>query len=529
MATYTATLHLGAVSSQTALDTLTAPTGFYEAAYTSLEAIWRAQGGSGTFGIQIEQAGGIHLHIVFEHQGGVGLRPLGQAFRAWAQGHITNLRAILPQYNPPSNPFQPKRKRNGSWSPIDAVSFYERYLALKALVQQGGGNGYLFRQLNAEYANQLNAQRMGEEPGTGARGFTPRDRTGQGESEMTRKTSKAETYKYMVDKCTEDGIGTVMQLKEQYPELYWNNAYKRGGDGWLAGMIEHAKKNMVSEHSLADYTSNEELQGDWPLNVITRTVRANGYPVDQFCRAMYLWSAKATGKKNTLVFFGPPNTGKTMIASSIVLSSPWHAMVNKNNENFPFTACGSSMLIWWEEGRIKESMVEEAKCILGGTEVLVDKKCSPTQVQVPHTPVLMTTNHNPTTVHGTNSTTTEHEEALSARMIMYGLDEPLPTNDWFTYPDKQEAVCAWSQVVSFGKSLSGLEVNLTYPMAKGKTLTPGCLWGIEPDATEEQELRTTQQRQQGAEAAEDDNGQRGGDRRDGDILKGGPVRRPFTG
>nr|QEV86881.1 nonstructural protein 1 [Bocaparvovirus carnivoran3] len=127
---------------------------------------------------------------------------------------------------------------------------------------------------------------------------------------------------------------------------------------------------------------------------------------------------KKAGKQNTLNFFGPASTGKTNLAKAIVNAIKLYGCVNHQNKNFIFNDCAAKLVVWWEECLMHSDWVEQAKCILGGTEFRIDRKHRESHL-LPQTPVIISTNNNIYQTLGGNSVSHVHETPLRERVVQF--------------------------------------------------------------------------------------------------------------
>lgn len=179
--------------------------------------------------------------------------------------------------------------------------------------------------------------------------------------------------------------------------------------------MEMATSILLNNGTLIDFLSGMG-SGKLRYNRIEDIFRRNGYDPDAVAVLFYKWARRDLGKRNTVLLYGPPTTGKTVLASAIChVVDPFYGNVNWNNENFPFNDCVDKMLIWWEEGRITAKNVEAAKCILGGVSCRVDRK-GKESIEIRGTPVIITSNLDMTAVYEGNSINFDHKAALEDRM-----------------------------------------------------------------------------------------------------------------
>lgn len=167
--------------------------------------------------------------------------------------------------------------------------------------------------------------------------------------------------------------------------------------------------------------------------------------------------SKKSGKQNTVNFYGPASTGKTNLAKAIVNAVKLYGCVNHQNRNFIFNDCAAKLVIWWEECIMHTDWVEQAKCILGGTEFRIDRKHRESHL-LPQTPVVVSTNNNIYCVTGGNSVTHVHETPLRERVVQFNFMQRLEST--FGEIDPRD-VAEWLAVCAarFEVSLAGFHAQ----------------------------------------------------------------------
>nr|QEG53723.1 nonstructural protein 1 [Porcine parvovirus 7] len=139
-----------------------------------------------------------------------------------------------------------------------------------------------------------------------------------------------------------------------------------------------------------------------------------GLDIDNFDATVYAWITKKSDKRNTIVLWGPSNTGKTAFIRGL------RQVVNcgecVNGQIFCFEGlCGKAIGIW-EEPLISPECAEKAKQIFEGADTQVPAKYKKPQ-DLPRTPIIMTTNHAPWRF------CTSEEGALRNRMFIFIWDK----------------------------------------------------------------------------------------------------------
>lgn len=150
-------------------------------------------------------------------------------------------------------------------------------------------------------------------------------------------------------------------------------------------------------------------------NLVFRLLNLQGYNPWQIGHWLVMMLSKKTGKRNSILFFGPASTGKTNLAKAICHAVGLYGCVNHNNKQFPFNDAPNKLILWWEECIMTTDYVEAAKCILGGTHVRVDVKHKDSR-ELPQIPVILSSNHDVYTVQGGNVTFGVHAAPLKERI-----------------------------------------------------------------------------------------------------------------
>uniref|UniRef100_A0AAU7E142 NS1 protein n=1 Tax=Gerbilliscus rat parvovirus TaxID=3141918 RepID=A0AAU7E142_9VIRU len=143
--------------------------------------------------------------------------------------------------------------------------------------------------------------------------------------------------------------------------------------------------------------------GGWSMNsigskhtpdptAIHRVLLHQGISPSEFDPIFFKWITKQDTKKNTLVLWGPSNTGKSAFISGLKTCTNWGEIVNSNT--FAFEALINTQLGIWEEPLISPELAEKAKQIFEGMETSIPVKYRK-PVKLPRIPIIVTTNHEP--------------------------------------------------------------------------------------------------------------------------------------
>uniref|UniRef100_A0AAU7E1M7 NS1 protein n=1 Tax=Mastomys rat parvovirus TaxID=3141922 RepID=A0AAU7E1M7_9VIRU len=143
---------------------------------------------------------------------------------------------------------------------------------------------------------------------------------------------------------------------------------------------------------------------------IHRILLHQGISPAEFDPTFFQWITKQDTKKNTLVLWGPSNTGKSAFISGLKTCTNWGEVVNSNT--FAFEALINTQLGIWEEPLISPELAEKAKQIFEGMETSIPVKYRK-PVKLPRIPIIITTNHAPWRF------CTKEEEMFKNRMFIF--------------------------------------------------------------------------------------------------------------
>lgn len=275
--------------------------------------------------------------------------------------------------------------------------------------------------------------------------------------------------------CKENMIFTLKDFKLQFPEKFLQFSSRTRGTEKLSETIDLYVESICAEESawnIAKARMKHVPEGDMDHNLVVRLVTYQGYSPMYMGQLLVSWLKDELGKKNSVYFFGPANTGKTMMAESICKMVGIYGNVNHNNVNFPFNDCHNKAIIWWEECSMQEQYVEAAKCILGGSAVRVDKK-GKDSVLVQRTPVVITSNNDITVVAGRNAISSNHAAALRSRCMKFAFNNWLTSNWGLITPEEMFQFLHWADT-TFSCTLTsviaanpGCEGNIPYNQPRG--------------------------------------------------------------
>ena len=262
-------------------------------------------------------------------------------------------------------------------------------------------------------------------------------KTGGAERAMTKRES------LMIDcmkKCEALNLLTYEDLVNECPEIVIMIESMPGGGKLLEQML-----HMVHIKIVQNYTPLSFINRLYPKTNIEKTNKVfqllslQGYNSWQAGHWVCAVLNKQAGKQNTLCFYGPASTGKTNIAKAIVNCVRLYGCVNHQNKSFIFNDCSHKLINWWEECLMHADWVEQAKCLLGGTEFRIDRKHHDSML-MPQTPIIISTNNDIYTVSGGNTVSQVHSRPLRERVVQLNMMKQLKSTFGEIQP---EEVAAW--------------------------------------------------------------------------------------
>nr|WDW25810.1 MAG: nonstructural protein 1 [Canine parvovirus] len=229
-----------------------------------------------------------------------------------------------------------------------------------------------------------------------------------------------------IDRCEKNHYLTYEDLVNGCTDLVIMLESQPGGSKLIENLLHmvHIKicqKFTAYSYIKARYSAIDLLSSNkaWQLLVY------QGYNPWQVGHWLCCFLHKTAGKQNTVSFYGPASTGKTNFAKAIVNAVKLYGCVNHQNKNFVFNDCAAKLINWWEECLMHTDWVEQAKCLLGGTEFRIDRKHKDSQL-LPQTPLVISTNNDIYTVVGGNTTTMVHSKPLRERIVQFNFMKQLP-------------------------------------------------------------------------------------------------------
>lgn len=245
----------------------------------------------------------------------------------------------------------------------------------------------------------------------------------------TKLTRKQHVMLDTLQRCQEEFICTKEELTMLHPDLVIMFESSPAGSRTLEEVLEMHRVRITRTETALSYIRRQFPDNKFikPENKVVRLLNIQGYNPIQVGHWVATVLSKKAGKQNTICFYGPASTGKTNLAKAIANAVKVYGCVNHLNKSFVFNDCQNKLICWWEEAVMHNDWVEPAKCLMGGTSFRVDRKHKDSAEQ-PHTPLILSTNHDIYTVVGGNTVTTVHEKPIRDRVVQFNFMKTLPQN-----------------------------------------------------------------------------------------------------
>lgn len=208
------------------------------------------------------------------------------------------------------------------------------------------------------------------------------------------------------------------------PDLYLSDKFQNTSMHLLlAQRSKHCRKPWRDLWSLDYEAINKEaifLPVEESIEWLEKILTYNHIDIASFVQNVFRVVERRVPKKNTLMFFGPPNAGKTLIANSIGRSTHYFATISDMNGtgSFELQDMLYSRLTIFNEPQITDKSVEVLKNVCEGNDVSIGVKYKSGQ-SLPRTPIIVTTN----VKFCMNCNRREvHAAAFRARSFTYDLD-----------------------------------------------------------------------------------------------------------
>lgn len=238
-------------------------------------------------------------------------------------------------------------------------------------------------------------------------------------------TQRELSTKEIVDSLTKQRIVTLEDWMLNDPDSYIQALTSPGGQQYCVNILEISGLR-VSKDFTAFQLITERGQDTCRMSE-TKTwaiFKLNRYNPLKILHAIMCVLNKQAGKRNTILFYGPATTGKSLLAQTLCAETRNVGCYNPANVNFPFNDCLNKNLIWVEEAGNLGQQVNQFKAVMSGQAIRVDQKGKGSK-PLNSTPVIMTTNEDITLVRVGCELRPEHTQPIKDRLVAICLQEKL--------------------------------------------------------------------------------------------------------
>ena len=181
-------------------------------------------------------------------------------------------------------------------------------------------------------------------------------------------------------------VNTIPEMMEHEPDMMWSLLQTPN----LQTIIDNCRTFIAAtqpKKSLLAAVS--AMQKPDPRRVHNVLVTQH-IDVETFDNDFFSWLTKGHPKKNTMILYGPSNTGKSCFIRPFMSLYRFGEITNSNS--FMYQNCIDKDLILWEEPLIGNSELEKFKLVSEGSPTEVSIKFRAPE-KLERTPLLITTNH----------------------------------------------------------------------------------------------------------------------------------------
>nr|QKE54945.1 MAG: nonstructural protein [Parvoviridae sp.] len=209
--------------------------------------------------------------------------------------------------------------------------------------------------------------------------FKPKDDEPETAPDMNTMT------KDLVDLIITNGCKTFEDCLKHGPLLMSKYLHKPG----LQAIVTNCLAFVKASGSTWSLNLFEQYEPD--PEEIHKILLHQGIKPTDFDQAMYKWITKLSGKKNTLVLWGPSNTGKSAFIAGLKQIVPWGEITN-GSSGFNFEGVIDQVIAVWEEPLMGPELAEKCKQVFEGMTCSIPVKYKK-PFMLPRTPIMITTNH----------------------------------------------------------------------------------------------------------------------------------------
>lgn len=275
--------------------------------------------------------------------------------------------------------------------------------------------------------------------------FQPTEHSDNSDSESVKQTETIRGQKYdfikkIMRKCNSTDLGDIINFCNTSPKQTYHNAWKniyRNTSSLQTIVAAAATETNIDTLSTPIWEQIREKKNlfkcnrnnyhdiQTSLNIYEQWLKHHNINHEDFGRHTFEVCHKINPKINGLHITGVSNSGKSYVLRSIRNGlMNYGRMRCQASDNFTFGSCIDKTLIYTDEMWFTANNVEEAKCILEGTQTYINIKHRSKRI-LKRTPSLSTSITNPWRV------VLQEEQALKNRMFIYETHQSMPQlKDW---------------------------------------------------------------------------------------------------
>lgn len=269
---------------------------------------------------------------------------------------------------------------------------------------------------------------------------TGKDSESEEEVYTTKTTVRGQKYEFikkLMQKCNSTDIGDIItdckskagesrKYNERWTDIFKNTpnintiVAAAATDVNIEAKVTPIWEQLHEKRELFNNDKNRYWSIVQSLNILEEWCRYHNFDIEKFAKETFEICHKIKAKINCFHITGVSNSGKSYVPRSLR-----NGLMNcgrmrcQASDSFTFGTCVDKTLIYTDEMWFTPQNVEEAKCILEGTETYVNVKHQNERL-LRRTPCISTSNNEPWKV------VLQEREAIMNRMYHYETTRPMP-------------------------------------------------------------------------------------------------------
>nr|WPD49025.1 MAG: nonstructural protein 1 [Protoparvovirus sp.] len=288
--------------------------------------------------------------------------------------------------------------------------------------------------------------------------------------------------RFKQEKSTEIGTPEMSPIAQEIISIIIQHSCKsiedifRNAPDIMCKYLQKPGLNTIVQNCLSFVKATK---GSWSLKnfehfepdpeTIHKYLLHQGIQPSDFDQKFHSWITKKSGKKNTILLYGPSNTGKTSFITGLKANVPWGECIN--GTTFNFEALVDQYMAVWEEPLIGPETAEKFKQIAEGIPTSIPIKYRKPYL-LDRTPLMMTSNHHPWRF------CTSEQDAMQNRMFIFNCNHAVQDSYYYPRASEQSCKCRYCTASRGGAHDDGVASLANVQRAK------------QPLSTGEQSIRT---------------------------------------